>query len=162
MNSPSGNNRGVIWACVLVAYLLAIYPLDQAFLWLRPEFVVILVIYWSIQLPHQFGLFSAWIAGLGLDIVEHSVLGQHALATTVVAYICLMSYQRIRYYSLWHQSLWVFILVGMHQLFCNWVQSLNGRSADVWEFLMPAFTSALIWPLVAAFLLLLRKYYRIA
>ncbi len=147
---------------MIMGYLLAIFPLDQALLWLRPEFVLILVIYWTIQLPHQFGLFSAWVAGLGLDIVEHGVLGQHALATTVVAYICLMSYQRIRYYATWHQAMWVFIFVGIHQLFGHWVQSLNGRSADVWQFLMPAFTSALIWPLVSAFLSLLRKHYRIA
>lgn len=161
MNNLPAHNHKVIWISILAAYLLAIFPLDYAFLWLRPEFVALLVVYWAIHLPQQFGLVSAWMSGLGLDIVENSTLGQHALALTVVAYVCLMSYQRIRSYAMWHQSMWIFILVGIHQLFCNWVQSLNGRSADVWEFLIPALASALIWPVVYAVLSTLRIHYRV-
>lgn len=162
MNNHRGHhNFWVVWMGFVFAYLLAIFPLSGSLLWMRPEFVALLVIYWTLELPHDFGVLSAWLIGLGQDVVENAVLGQHALALSIIAYVCLMSYQRLRNYAILYQTVWVFLLVGVHQLFCNWVEGLGGRSADVWQFLVPAFASALIWPLVKFIMSVLRIHYRV-
>ncbi|MGQ9426186.1 rod shape-determining protein MreD [Gilvimarinus sp. F26214L] len=139
---------GLPVASFLVALLLGVVPLPQGAAWFRPEFVALLVIYWTMALPDHMGVGMAFIVGLLQDLVESSALGQHALALVVVAYVCVLSYRRIRNYALWQQSGWVFILVGIHQLFWNWVNSLTGPSAQSLIFLLPALISALIWPLV--------------
>ena len=55
----------------------------------------------------------------------------------------------------------VFILVGINQLICQWVQNLEGVSTLPVFFLLPAFSSAILWPVVLHFLRQLRRYYRV-
>jgi rod shape-determining protein MreD len=139
---------GVLVLSFLLAMLLGVFPLPQGWAWFRPEFVALLVIYWVMTLPEQVGVGTAFAVGLVQDVVENAMLGQHALALVAVAYVCALSYQRIRNYALWQQSAWVFVLIGIHQLFWNWVHSLAGSAAQSLVFLMPALISALLWPAV--------------
>ena len=98
--------------------------------------------------PQQMSMLAFWAIGLLQDILEGSPLGLHALALMGVAYVCLLSYQRLRNYVLWHQALVVFVIVGVHQLVDNWVHSLSGAAADSLRFLWPAVVSGALWPLV--------------
>ncbi len=82
------------------------------------------------------------------DIIFDSYLGQHALALVVVGYIASLSYQRIRTYGPWQQAGWVFVLVGITQMLFHWLRGLAGASVPGLHFLLPAFTSALAWPLI--------------
>lgn len=141
-----GHNRWVIAAAILVALVLAIYPLPLAWRWWRPEFLLLVVIYWAVMLPENTSLTLFWGLGLVQDLVEGTALGQHALGMVIVAYICLQSYQRVRNYALWQQACWVFVLVGVSQLTANWVYTMAGGRAPGLYFLYPALTSAFLWP----------------
>jgi len=131
--------------------LVAVYPLPLEFNYLRPELTCLIVLYWVMRSPHVLGLAFAFTVGVVQDILEVTVWGAHALALTMLAYICLMSYQRIRSYSVWHQSLWMFVLVGLHQIVVNWVQSLAGYQTPVSMLMLSTSVSALCWPLLVAF-----------
>jgi len=146
---------------LLLANLLAVFPLSRDFALLRPEFVCLLVIYWVMYAPQYVSMSYAWVIGLTQDVVEGYVWGAHALSLTVVAYICLVSYQRIRNYSIWHQAIWVFILVGVHQVLCSWVQGIAGYKLSFASLLLPTMISALFWPVLTAILLRLKKLYTI-
>ncbi len=161
MNMVKSHNRYMILVTFFVALVLAIYPIGSTNGWLRPEFVPMLVIYWVMVMPQQSSIFSLWCLGCAQDLLEGVALGQHAMALMIVAYVCLLSYQRMRNYTLWHQTFFVFVIVGLHQLVDNWVHSLQGNAADSLVFLLPAFTSALIWPLVWLVLERIRVSYRI-
>ncbi len=136
-------NLPIVALSFFLAMLLGILPLPTDWAWFRPEFVALLVIYWVMTLPDRMGH-----SCLVQDVVENATLGQHALALVAVAYVCVLSYQRIRNYALWQQAAWVFVLVGIHQLFWNWVHSLAGPAAQSLIFLVPALVSALLWPIV--------------
>ena len=60
------------------------------------------------------------------------------------------------------QSGVVFVMIGINQLVCQWVQNLEGAGARDLFFLLPAFTSALLWPVVLHTLRGLRRYYRVS
>lgn len=139
---------GLVVLSFALALLLSIVPLPESWAWFRPEFVALLVIYWVMAMPEQLGVGLAFTVGLTQDVVESAILGQHALALLALAYVCMLSYQRIRNYALWQQSAWVFVLIGIHQLFWNWVHSLDGIAAQSLIFLAPALISALLWPFV--------------
>lgn len=156
------HNRFIIWLSFLIALLLMIFPLGRESGWLRPEFVPMLVIYWVLVMPQQSSLLFIWGLGCCQDLLEGVMLGQHAMALMVVAYVCLLSYQRMRNYTLWHQTFFVFVLVGLYQLVDNWVHSLQGHAAQNLIFLMPAFTSALMWPLLWICLERIRISYRVS
>jgi rod shape-determining protein MreD len=90
------------------------------------------------------------------------VLGQNAFALVVVALLSLVLYQRLRVYSLWQQAGVVFVLIGINQLICQWVQNLQGVGARSLFFLLPAVSSALLWPVVLHTLRGLRRHYRVS
>jgi len=149
---------GIVFAAML---LLSIYPLAPSYRWYRPEWVLLLLIYWVLLMPYFIGPGWWWGVGLLQDVVTGSVLGQHALGTVIVGYLCLLSYQRIRNYTLWQQACWVFVVVGIAAVIYQWVNSLQGMHTVGLKFLWPAFISALIWPLFVFGLDQLRRHYRI-
>jgi rod shape-determining protein MreD len=159
---PQGRGYGVIILTFLVAYVLAVLPLPAWLQWGRPEWVALTLIYWCIALPQRVGIATGLVLGIGLDVLEGSLLGQNALALVVVALLSLILYQRLRVYSLWQQAGVVFMLVGIDQLICQWVQNLEEISALPRLFLLPAFSSALLWPVVLHILRGLRRHYRVS
>ena len=161
MVDRGGRGYSVIILTFLVAFVLAVSPLPQ---WLqsgRPEWVALTLIYWTIALPHRIGVATALVLGVGLDVLEGAVLGQNAFALAVVVLLALTLYQRLRVYSLWQQAAVVFVLVGINQLICQWVQNLEGLGTRSLQFLLPAISSALLWPFVLQILRFLRRYYRV-
>ena len=109
----------------LVAFVLLVVPLPDWLQWARPEWVTLTLIYWCIALPQRVGITIGLLAGLGVDVLEGSLFGQHGLALVVVAFLALILYQRLRVYSLLQQSAVVFVLVGISQLLCQWVQNVD-------------------------------------
>jgi rod shape-determining protein MreD len=152
---------GVILLTFVAAYVLAVLPLPEWALWSRPEWVALTLIYWTIALPQRVGLVTGVALGVGLDILEGAVLGQNAFALVIVSLLSLLLYQRLRVYSLSQQAGVVFVLIGINQLVCQWVQNLEGAGAHSLLFLLPAFSSALLWPVVLHVLRGLRRHYRV-
>lgn len=161
MAERQGFGYMVILLTFLAAAVLSVVPLPSWLQWARPEWIALTLIYWCMALPHRVGIGSGLLAGVGLDVLEGAVLGQHALALVVVALLAILLYQRLRVYSLWQQAGVVFILVGINQLICQWVQNVEGVSAVPPLFLLPAVSSALLWPLVLLVLRGLRRYFQV-
>ena len=70
----------VILLSFMLALLLDIIPLP---LWVdrfRPDWPALILIYWSMALPHRVGIGSAWVLGLLVDAAKGTLIGQHALA----------------------------------------------------------------------------------
>ena len=140
---------GALALSCLAALALSIYPLPMWLMPARPDWLALLVVYWVVRNPGGFGIGWAWLLGLLLDGVEGGVLGKHAFALSVVAYASLAIRPRLILYTLPQQMALVFVLVGIDQLLCHWVQNLTGRSTPSLMFLMASLTSALCWPLLA-------------
>ncbi|MGH1487447.1 MAG: rod shape-determining protein MreD [Cellvibrionaceae bacterium] len=138
--------KTLITVTLVIAAILMVIPISFQWRWCRPEFLVLLVIYWSMFTPQHFGLVGAWFVGLFQDLLELTPLGFNALGMLLISYIAYLVYQRIRNYVLWHQAAWVFVLVGVFQLFSNWLGGFFGKTVDSPIFLIAAVLSACIWP----------------
>lgn len=136
----------IIFATFLVGLVLSQMPLPDLLVWARPEWVMLMLIYWVMALPHRIGLGSAFLLGILLDVVRGSVLGLSALSLTLIAFLVLILYKRLRMFPLWQQSLMVLVLVGINQLLFHWMQSITGTTGDSLLFLLPSLVSALVWP----------------
>ncbi|HBX73133.1 MAG TPA: rod shape-determining protein MreD [Halieaceae bacterium] len=161
MTAGNGVVFTVVVASFLVAALLAVVPLPEWLQWARPEWVALTLLYWCLALPHRVGIFTALLLGVLVDALEGAVLGQNAFSLTVLALCALLVYQRLRVFSLWQQCGVVFVVIGLHQLIGQWVQNLEGAGARSLLFLLPALSSALLWPVVLQVLRSVRRYYRI-
>ena len=155
------NSYFIIIASFLVALVFSVYPLPMGLRWWRPEFVLIVAIYWMSVFPQTISLFFLGAVGLFQDLLEAVPLGQHGLSLVIVAYICIQSNQRVRNFVLWKEASWVFVLVGVGQLTISWVQGMAGRPLPGSIFLAPVLTSALVWPLCRMGLDRVSSHYRI-
>ncbi|RYY01920.1 MAG: rod shape-determining protein MreD [Gammaproteobacteria bacterium] len=155
------NGYIVILISFLIALLLAVYPLPMGLRWWRPEFVLLVAIYWISVFPLTISIFFLCFLGIYQDLLEGVPLGQHGLSLVIVSYICILSYQRVRNFAVWKEAGWVFVLVGLAQLPGNWVQSMSGRPLSGVLFLAPAVTSALIWPVLRWMLDKITRHYRV-
>lgn len=145
---------------VAAGILLSIFPMPLEYAALRPQWLCLIIIYWAINSPFKFGVVGAWFVGMFADIVFGSVWGGHAAALSLVAYLCLITYQRVRRHPMWQQTLWVFMLVAIHQTVVNWFEGLNGYSQQAHHYLISIIISALFWPVMTLLCSVLRRRYR--
>lgn len=140
----------VILATVLVALALAIVPLPNVLAPLRPDWVVLVVIYWMLTNPGRFSMLSAMFLGLLLDTLSGALLGQHALALLVVAYFTQSFSLRIRVFPIVQMSLTVMVLIIVYQFFLFWIDGMTGRQVPLIDRWAPAIGAALVWPFILA------------
>lgn len=151
----------LVFVSCAMSLLLAVYPVNPAYKGLRPEVVCLMVIFWITSVPQHFGVLFAWSIGLWQDIVEGVVWGAHATSLGIMAYVCLVAYQRIKNFSIWHQTIWIFVLVGFHQVIVNWVQGLAGYKAQPLDLILSSIVSALCWPLLFVSITRIQAKYRL-
>jgi rod shape-determining protein MreD len=136
----------------LAALILAVLPLPAAIDAFRPDFLVLVVFYWSIESPRAGGLTLAFVAGLALDVIRGVVLGQHALALTLMAAWATHLRLRLRVFSVLSQSLVIFALLTGYQFVLFWVDGATGNPVTAFGRWLAPLIGALIWPLLAGLL----------
>lgn len=156
MTSPAKRNIGIALTLIL-ALVLSVIALPPSLNVTRPEWVAMAIIYWSMALPRRVGLGVAWLTGLLLDVLTGSLLGQHALALTVVAYLSIRTHKRVRIYPLWQQSIAIGLMLLVYRLLLLWVYGITGHSPDQRIYWIPVLTSMLLWPLIFLLLRYIRR-----
>lgn len=78
--------RSLVYLNLIMAVLVNLMPFDKVILVLRPDFVALTLLYWNIHQPQQAGMGIAFLCGLVMDVVDTSIMGQHAIA------YCLMTF----------------------------------------------------------------------
>ncbi len=136
----------------LVALALAVLPLPSMLEALRPDFLVLVVFYWSIELPRAGGLTLAFMAGLALDVIHGVVLGQHALALTLMAAWATHLRLRLRVFSMLSQCLTIFALLTGYQFILFWVDGATGNPVTAFGRWLAPVIGALLWPVLAGIL----------
>lgn len=147
---------------VLLALLLDIYPLPLEYRLLRPQFTLLVVVYWLLVLPQSASMLGLLALSLVQDMLLAAPLGQHALMLLPVAWLCLRSYRRVRHFSRWQEVFWVGLLMVIALLMSYWVQSLSGIEFSSAHLFLPALASAIFWPFIVLVLDRLRRRYRIS
>jgi rod shape-determining protein MreD len=136
----------------IVALALSVVPLPAVVDTLRPDFLVLVVLFWSIDAPRAGGLGLAFFGGLALDVTQGMVLGEHALALTLMAAWATHLRLRLRVFSMLSQSLTIFAMLTGYQFVLFWVDGVTGNPVTTYSRWLAPVIGGLIWPLVAAIL----------
>jgi len=148
----AGNVRIAMLKTVIGALILTLLPLPSWLEIIRPGFLALTVLYWSITAPRAGGITLGWVCGLLLDAFEGPVLGEHALALAFLAYIAVREHQRIRSKPIFQQSLIVFAALVFYEVVLFAIDGWSGHPLTTPLRWVPTLTSALIWPAAAAIL----------
>src|ERR1700685_2661770 len=136
----------------LVALALAVLPLPAVLEAFRPDFLVLVVFYWSIESPRAGGLSLAFVAGLAVDVIQGVVLGQHALALTLMAAWATHLRLRLRVFSILSQCLAIFALLTGYQFILFWVDGATGNPVTNFSRWLAPAIGALVCPLMTGML----------
>ena len=139
---------GLLIASLLVAMMLTVAPLPTWANWLRPLWVVMVVIYWVYRMPYMINVGMAWILGLLLDVLYDAILGEHALALVVVAYVITELRSKMQFFSLWQQTGCILLALFIYQTTVFFLEGVLGHAPTTWWYWLPCLTSALFWPWV--------------
>ncbi|MEE3198372.1 MAG: rod shape-determining protein MreD [Pseudomonadota bacterium] len=135
---------------LIIALLLSILPLPEVIVSFRPDWVAIILVYWSLFRPGYFGFLTAFWLGLALDALYGSLLGQHALALLTVTYIARHFHLRIRVFPIWQMSVTILALLALYEFLLFWADGVAARSVPAVDRWAPVVIGALLWPLVFA------------
>ncbi len=152
---------GAILFSLVVAWILSVIPLPETLRAWRPDWPLLVLIYWSLALPHRVSVGTAWLTGIVQDILIGTLIGQHALSYAVVVYLTVRLHQRLRLFPRWQQILSLLLLLTLGQLILLWVNGIIGRPIHTWLYWMPSVLGALLWPLVYVLLRGLRRSFRV-
>ena len=144
--------RGRMLLTALVALILTVVPLPPWLDPVRPNFLVLTVLYWSIAAPRAGGLALGWFAGLMLDVFQGPVLGQHALALSLITYLFVREHQKIRSKPAFQQALIVFAALAIYEFMVFAIDGWSGHPITSPTRWIHTVTGAVVWPFAAAFL----------
>lgn len=150
-NAPGASLPGVVISFGL-AMILRILPLPPAWFDLAPDWIALLLLYWTLTAPDRVGVLTGWFVGLAADALTGRILGQHALAYAVMAYLNLRLRDHILAVPVPVQSLWVWLNLLLGQLLIFWTQRIDLVEPPRLAYWLPALTGACAWPLLRTIL----------
>jgi len=162
MGEEPRQGTGMIILTMLASLLLTILPLPDAVEALRPPWYALVLIYWCFALPERVGVGTGWLLGLMVDSLTGCLLGQHALALSLIAYLSITLHRRVRIFPLWQQSLTVLVLLSVERLLSLWINGAIGRPTPPLEYWVPALVGMFLWPWVFVILRDLRRRFRVS
>ncbi|MBM3351195.1 MAG: rod shape-determining protein MreD [Betaproteobacteria bacterium] len=139
-----------VYLTIMVAFLCILLPWSGYGLKLRPDFVLLLLIFWMLRAPHLCNIGTAWFVGLWMDLATGGVFGQYALAYTITAFIAIMYQRRLALFNATQQLLYVLMLLVIAQLILLILKTFSGVEVDGWSFFLPSITGVMLWQLAVA------------
>ena len=159
------NGGWVILLSLIVAMMLGVLHLPESWPnwlgWLRPNWLLLVVFFWVIELPHRTGLIAVWCVGMFVDVLYADPIGLNGFILASVTYIAWRSFERLRMYSVLQQSGIVFLLVLGAELLRVITLGLGSERSWGWPVLITPFMTMLVWPFVFLFLLRIRTGVRV-
>ena len=118
-----------------------------------PDFVALVLIFWSIHQPRKVGIGVAFCMGLLMDVHDASLLGENALVYTLLSYLAIMIHRRVLWFPVRTQALHILPLLlitqGVQVLVRFWI---NGKYPGL-LFFVTSLVSVALWPVVTWLLL---------
>ena len=155
----------VVLLSLLVAMVFAVFHLPESWpSWLgvlRPNWILLVLFFWVMEIPHRIGLFIAYLMGLVVDALLAEPLGLNGIIFAGFTFITWSFFERLRMYSVLQQAAVVFALVAAAELVRMGVLSLDSVQGSSWLWLATALVTALLWPLVYLLLLRIRTLVRV-
>ena len=130
---------------LLAAYMAYLLPWAGFGLMLRPDFVLLVAIYWMLRAPQYCNVGTAWMLGLLIDVASGSLFGQNALAYTITAFFAVAYQRRLVLFSDWQQTGYVLLLLLLNQGVLLILKLFSGEPLPGWSYPLPSITGILLW-----------------
>ena len=136
---------------LVCAFMLNLLPWGR---WVgAPDFVALVLVFWGIHQPRKVGIGIAFCMGLLMDVHDATLLGENALAYTLLSYLAIMIHRRVLWFPLVTQAMHVFPLLLLTQAIQVMVRFfVTGRFPGALVFI-ESVIAVILWPVITWLLL---------
>jgi rod shape-determining protein MreD len=154
---PRGNelllpaNPIFIWFSLAVALGFNLMPTGR---WAGvPDVLAVALVFWNVHQPRRVGVGAAFVFGLIMDVHQGALLGQHALAYTLLSFFAITVHRRLLWFTVGSQAVQIVPLFVAAHAVSLLVRLVAGAGFPGWSLVVAPLIESLLWP-VAAFVLL--------
>jgi rod shape-determining protein MreD len=136
---------------LLAAFFMNLFPWG-GWGWV-PDFVAMTLVFWSIYQPRKVGIGIAFLMGLVMDVHSASLLGENALAYTLLSYFAITIHRRVLWFRPTVQAFHVLPLLLVMQVVQVLVQLAVSGKTPGWTYFVQSLVATAVWPIVCWLLL---------
>ena len=144
-----------IWTSLIVAMLCNM--LQNMGLWGRaawvPDILAVVLVFWTVHQPLRVSIGAAFVFGLLMDVHQGGLLGQNAMAYTVLSFFATTIHRRLLWFSLPSQAAQVFPLFAASHAIELLLRMVSGGTFPGMQIFLAPVLEALLWPLASIVLL---------
>jgi rod shape-determining protein MreD len=144
-------NPVFIWFTLLLALALNLVPLGRHPA--LPDLLALVLVFWNVHQPLRVGVGVAFVFGLFMDVHDAALLGQHALAYTLLSFFAITIHRRLLWFSVPSQALQVLPLFAAAHAVSLIVRMFAGGMLPGWDLFFAPLVEALLWPVASVLLL---------
>lgn len=141
-------NYPTVYLSLSIALLCQLFPWFGQGTIIRPDFMLVTMLYWLLRAPNICNIGTAWFVGLLVDLSTGSLLGQHALSFCLTAYLGLLYQRRLVLFNQWQLFGYVMILFMVERGLVLVLKLFAGNDNPGWKYIIPVFTSMILWKLL--------------
>lgn len=118
-----------------------------------PDLLALTLVFWTVHQPLRVGIGAAFFFGLLMDVHQSSLLGQHAMAYTILSFLAITIHRRLLWFSVPSQAAQVFPLFLLQHMAEVVLRLVAGATFPSWWIVLAPIFEALLWPVVTIILL---------
>lgn len=138
----------VVYITLLIALLCQLFPWVGQGIIFRPDFMLVVMLYWLLRAPNLCNIGTAWLAGLLVDLATGSLLGQHALSFILVAFMALSFQRRLVLFNALQLAGYVFGLIFIERILILILKLFEGNDNPGLHYFWPVLSGLVLWQLM--------------
>ncbi len=142
----------VLIGSLAIALVINLLPWSGLALRVHPDFVLLVLLYWTVHEPRNIGQGWGFAFGLIMDVADSVLLGQHAMVYVAAIFIGQLLRLRILQLTVFEQALHVGAILLVAQLVGIFLNFSLGRAFPGFSLILAPVLGALAWPLLSFFI----------
>lgn len=130
------------------ALILEIIHLPALINEFRPNFTVLVLIFFAVADPNRFNVGTAWLCGILLDLLTGAPFGLNALAFSCLIWVVVTQFRHFIYFERWQQIFIIGLITGLCNLAVYWLEHIFGDTSNVSGFIYPTCANMFFWPII--------------
>jgi len=136
----------------LLASILTLVSLPEWVFHFRPDWLILIVVFWIIRLPEKVSLGYACFHGVLLDLLLVKPLGVNAIPFVLLAFVAGVWSSQIKVLSLWQQSLFISVLVLIFKLLVGITSIMSTDFVFTQYYWFSLVGNIVFWPVISIIL----------
>lgn len=141
-----------IWKSIFLAIIFSFFPFPGKLALLKPDLVLLLIIFWSSALPGLFGLKSSIGIGLLLDVSKGLLLGQQTIIYSTANYLGSFLNKKLKIYSVMEQMVLILPIVFISKTIFLLIEWQKIETINLYFYTYSSVLTIFCWPLICFYL----------